>query len=115
MGGGSVCEAILFYCRRNLAIVGEYFRANLSLKLNELSSFTLSSFGFSAFASGGQLLHSFSNHQKTVTALAVDGTGSRLLSGGLDGHIKIHDLTTYRISHALKYQVRQTRQCDSAA
>jgi U3 small nucleolar RNA-associated protein 15 len=55
---------------------------------------------------GGQLLHSFSNHQKTVTALAVDGTGSRLLSGGLDGHIKIHDLTTYRICHALKYQVR---------
>lgn len=55
---------------------------------------------------GGQLLHSFSNHQKTVTSLAVDGTGSRLLSGGLDGHIKIHDLTTYRICHALKYQVR---------
>ena len=54
---------------------------------------------------GGQMLHCFSNHQKTVTSLAVDGTGSRLLSGGLDGHIKIHDLSTYRISHALKYQV----------
>jgi U3 small nucleolar RNA-associated protein 15 len=58
---------------------------------------------------GGQLLHTFSAHQKTVTSLAVDGTGSRMLSGGLDGHIKIHDLTTYRISHALKYQVSDGR------
>ena len=38
---------------------------------------------------GGKLLHTFSNHQKNVTGLAFDGTGSRLLSCGLDGHVKV--------------------------
>ena len=32
----------------------------------------------------GRALVSFSNHQKTVTALAFDGSSSRLLSAGLD-------------------------------
>ncbi len=34
--------------------------------------------------SGGRLLALFSNHQKTITSICFDGTGQRLLSGGLD-------------------------------
>ena len=33
---------------------------------------------------GGRLLTSFSNHQKTITALCFDGSSERLLSAGLD-------------------------------
>jgi U3 small nucleolar RNA-associated protein 15 len=47
--------------------------------------------------SGGKLLHTCSNHQKTITCLAVDGTKTRLLSGGLDHHVKIYSLTTYQV------------------
>ena len=38
---------------------------------------------------GGKLLHTFSSHQKNITGMAFDGTGSRLLSCGLDGHVKV--------------------------
>ena len=34
--------------------------------------------------SGGRLLQSVNNHTKTITCLAMDGEGGRLLSGGLD-------------------------------
>lgn len=51
---------------------------------------------------GGKTLHTLANHQKTVLELCVDGAGTRLLSGGLDGHIKIHDLSTFKVTHGLK-------------
>ncbi|CAH0487458.1 unnamed protein product [Peronospora farinosa] len=54
--------------------------------------------------SGGRLLHSFSSHQKTITSLGLDGTGTRLMSGSLDGHLKIYDLKTYELSHGFKYK-----------
>jgi len=53
--------------------------------------------------SGGRLVHKFSAHQRTVVALALDGTQTRILSGGLDGHLKIYDVATYRVVHGLKY------------
>ena len=40
--------------------------------------------------SGGRLLFGFSNHQKTITALAFDGSCHRLLSAGLDRLVLIH-------------------------
>ncbi|CAN0395662.1 unnamed protein product, partial [Discosporangium mesarthrocarpum] len=46
---------------------------------------------------GGRLLHTLSNHQKTVTCLCMDATGSRLLSGGMDRHVKIYDMVTYKV------------------
>ncbi|RLN72302.1 hypothetical protein BBJ28_00021654 [Nothophytophthora sp. Chile5] len=54
--------------------------------------------------SGGRLLHSFSSHQKTITSLGLDGTGTRLLTGSLDGHLKIYDLKTYELAHGFKYK-----------
>eukprot|EP00904_Undaria_pinnatifida_P006836 jgi/Undpi1/3282/HiC_scaffold_15.g06656.m1 len=53
---------------------------------------------------GGRLLHTLANHQKTVTCLALDGTGTRLLSGGLDRHVKIYNLENFKVVHMLKYQ-----------
>jgi U3 small nucleolar RNA-associated protein 15 len=53
--------------------------------------------------SGGRMLHQFSNHQKTITSLALDSSQSRLLSGSLDHSVKIYDLATYKVAHSLKY------------
>lgn len=60
--------------------------------------------------SGGRLLRRLANHQKTVTCLAVsDAAGpasaasARLLSGSLDGHVKVYELDTYRVTHASRY------------
>ncbi len=37
----------------------------------------------------GRLLRTLSNHQKTITSLIFDGEGTRILSAGLDHHIKV--------------------------
>ncbi|KAI9906970.1 hypothetical protein PsorP6_003562 [Peronosclerospora sorghi] len=54
--------------------------------------------------SGGRLIHSFSSHQKTITSLGLDGTGTRLMSGSLDGHLKIYDLKSFKLSHGFKFK-----------
>jgi U3 small nucleolar RNA-associated protein 15 len=53
--------------------------------------------------SGGRLLHTFNNHQKYVTSLCMDGSSSRLLSAGLDGHIKVYSLQTLQVVHGMKF------------
>jgi U3 small nucleolar RNA-associated protein 15 len=52
---------------------------------------------------GGRLIAEFSNHQKTVTALACDREGSRVLTGGLDGMIKVHDMKTFNNTASMRY------------
>ncbi len=52
---------------------------------------------------GGRLLHTFNNHQKNITCLTMDGTHSRLLSAGLDGHVKIYSLQTMQVVHGMKF------------
>ena len=52
---------------------------------------------------GGRLLHTLANHQKTVTCLALDGTGTRLLSGGLDRHVKIYNLENFKVGDENRY------------
>ena len=54
--------------------------------------------------SGGKLLHSFSNHQKTITSLCLDHSQSRILSASLDGHVKIYDVASHQVTHGMKYQ-----------
>jgi U3 small nucleolar RNA-associated protein 15 len=51
---------------------------------------------------GGRALHTFSNHQKNVTSLCWEGTGSRLLSTGLDGHVKMYNMQTLQVAHGLR-------------
>eukprot|EP00611_Tribonema_gayanum_P014065 TRINITY_DN2532_c0_g1_i1.p1 TRINITY_DN2532_c0_g1~~TRINITY_DN2532_c0_g1_i1.p1 ORF type:complete len:518 (-),score=189.42 TRINITY_DN2532_c0_g1_i1:333-1886(-) len=53
---------------------------------------------------GGKLVHECSHHQKTITCLALNGSRTRLLTGGLDGLVKICSLSTYQVMHGLRFQ-----------
>eukprot|EP00041_Stephanoeca_diplocostata_P010066 m.159431 g.159431 ORF g.159431 m.159431 type:complete len:510 (+) comp18006_c0_seq1:244-1773(+) len=48
-------------------------------------------------------LHTFSNHQKTITCLTFDSTHDRLLSGSLDRQVKVYDVKDYGVIHSMKY------------
>lgn len=52
---------------------------------------------------GGKLIQSFSSHQKLITSLQVDGSGSRLLTAGLDGLVKVHEIGTYKVTHTMHF------------
>ncbi|EME82881.1 uncharacterized protein MYCFIDRAFT_153617 [Pseudocercospora fijiensis CIRAD86] len=43
------------------------------------------------------------SHQKTVTALSTAQNGARILTAGLDGHVKIHDTVSWEVVAAFKY------------
>eukprot|EP00607_Mallomonas_marina_P008538 CAMPEP_0182419288 /NCGR_PEP_ID=MMETSP1167-20130531/3748_1 /TAXON_ID=2988 /ORGANISM="Mallomonas Sp, Strain CCMP3275" /LENGTH=302 /DNA_ID=CAMNT_0024594107 /DNA_START=588 /DNA_END=1492 /DNA_ORIENTATION=- len=53
--------------------------------------------------SGGRSLHCFENHQKDVTCLCLDGTGTRLLSGGAEGQVKVYSMQALQLTHGLKF------------
>lgn len=59
---------------------------------------------------GGRLLKKLSNFQKTVTCVALSplagpesAAAPRLLAGSLDGHVKIFELDSFRVTHASRY------------
>lgn len=52
---------------------------------------------------GGRCTRAISNHQKTITALAFNGSTSRLLTGGLDQMVKVYDVGTYKVVHTMRY------------
>ncbi|CAJ2502768.1 Uu.00g101620.m01.CDS01 [Anthostomella pinea] len=47
--------------------------------------------------------HIISNHQKTVTSLSLASNGRRLVSGALDGHVKIFETTGWNVVAGAKY------------
>ncbi|KAI1491798.1 WD domain-containing protein [Biscogniauxia mediterranea] len=51
----------------------------------------------------GKPQHIISNHQKTVTSLSLASNGKRLVSGGLDGHVKIFETTGWNVVAGAKY------------
>ena len=51
----------------------------------------------------GKAEHIVRSHQKTVTSLSTAQKGSRLLTGGLDGHVKIHNTTSWEVVAGFKY------------
>ena len=53
--------------------------------------------------SGGRLLHTIANHQKTVTQVCLDSQARRLLTASLDRHVKVFDTESYRVMHSMKY------------
>ncbi|XP_062139630.1 U3 small nucleolar RNA-associated protein 15 homolog [Drosophila sulfurigaster albostrigata] len=53
--------------------------------------------------SGCRLLTTMSQHHKTVTCLRLGSDGKRLFSGGLDRHVKIYDVSTYKTVHTITY------------
>ena len=52
---------------------------------------------------GGRLIHTFSNHQKTITTLFFNDENTRLFSGSLDRNLKVYDLKTYNVVHSSVY------------
>ncbi|KAI9342466.1 WD40-repeat-containing domain protein [Zopfochytrium polystomum] len=44
-----------------------------------------------------------SNHQKTITSSCLDGSGTRILTGSLDGQVKVFSLEECRVVHSIKY------------
>lgn len=52
---------------------------------------------------GGKLLASISQHNKTVTCLRLASNGRRLMSGSLDRKVKIYDVSTYQTVHTLDF------------
>lgn len=51
----------------------------------------------------GKPLHMIKNHQKTVTSLSLASNGGRLVSGGLDGHMKVFETTGWNVVAGSKY------------
>ncbi|KAI6709889.1 hypothetical protein JHW43_007563 [Diplocarpon mali] len=51
----------------------------------------------------GKPLHIVKNHQKTVTSLCLASKGTRLVSGGLDGHVKIFETSEWNVVAGAKY------------
>lgn len=51
----------------------------------------------------GKPLHIIKNHQKTVTSLCLASNGTRLVSGGLDGHVKIFETSGWNVVAGSKY------------
>lgn len=51
----------------------------------------------------GKVDHIIRSHQKAVTALATAQGGERLLTGGLDGHVKVHDSESWEVVAGFKY------------
>lgn len=48
-------------------------------------------------------LRQITNHQKTVTSLSLASNGRRVVSGSLDGHVKIYETGSWNIVSTAKY------------
>jgi U3 small nucleolar RNA-associated protein 15 len=51
----------------------------------------------------GKPLHMIKSHQKTVTALSLATQGKRVISGALDGHMKVFETTGWNVVAGSKY------------
>ncbi|KAF5296592.1 hypothetical protein FQA39_LY19296 [Lamprigera yunnana] len=52
---------------------------------------------------GGKLLGCISQHHKTITCLRLAMNNKRLLSGSLDRHVKVYDISTFQVAHTIDY------------
>lgn len=52
---------------------------------------------------GGKLLANFSQHHKTITCMRLASNNKRLMTGSLDRHVKIYDISTFKVVHTLDY------------
>ncbi|WOO82519.1 U3 small nucleolar RNA-associated protein 15 [Vanrija pseudolonga] len=51
----------------------------------------------------GKCVRALSNHQKTITSIAFDGTYGRVLTGGLDMMVKAYDVESWKVVHTMRY------------
>ncbi|TFB04276.1 U3 small nucleolar RNA-associated protein 15 [Trichoderma ghanense] len=49
-------------------------------------------------------LHLITNHQKTVTSMSLASGGRRLVTGSLEGHVKMFETTGWNVVNSFKYQ-----------
>uniref|UniRef100_A0A8C4N741 U3 small nucleolar RNA-associated protein 15 homolog n=1 Tax=Eptatretus burgeri TaxID=7764 RepID=A0A8C4N741_EPTBU len=63
---------------------------------------------------GGRLLSCIRGHHKTVTKLALNGAGNRLLVSSLDRHVKVYDTTNYKIVHSFDFPASVLSAADDA-
>lgn len=49
-------------------------------------------------------LHLITNHQKTVTSMSLASGGRRLVTGSLEGHVKMFETTGWNVVNSMKYQ-----------
>jgi hypothetical protein len=54
---------------------------------------------------GCRLLATVAAHAKLVTGAALDASGGRLLTSGLDGLVKVHELASFTAMHTLRFGV----------
>ncbi|XP_047506302.1 U3 small nucleolar RNA-associated protein 15 homolog [Pieris napi] len=52
---------------------------------------------------GGKLLANISQHHKTVTTIRLASNNSRLVSASLDRHVKIYDISTFKVVHNIDF------------
>ncbi|XP_030029481.2 U3 small nucleolar RNA-associated protein 15 homolog [Manduca sexta] len=52
---------------------------------------------------GGKQLANISQHHKTVTSLRLATNNSRLMSASLDRHVKIYDISTFKVVHSIDF------------
>ena len=52
---------------------------------------------------GGKPLHMLRNHQKTVTSLCLASKDARLVTGALDGHVKVFETSGWNVVAGSKY------------
>lgn len=51
----------------------------------------------------GRCVRALSNHQKTITTLAFDGSKGRVLTGSLDTMVKAYDVEEWKVVHTMRY------------
>ncbi|CAB3235035.1 unnamed protein product [Arctia plantaginis] len=51
----------------------------------------------------GKLLANISQHHKTITTLGLASNNSRLMSASLDRHVKIYDISTFKVIHNIDF------------
>jgi U3 small nucleolar RNA-associated protein 15 len=52
---------------------------------------------------GAKPVQLLKNHQKTITSLSLAGNGERLLTGALDGHVKVFETSGWNVVAGMKY------------
>ncbi|KHN96933.1 WD40 repeat-like-containing domain protein [Metarhizium album ARSEF 1941] len=52
----------------------------------------------------GRALRVLANHQRTVTSLSLASGGRRVVTGGLEGHVKVFETTGWNVVSGAKYQ-----------
>jgi U3 small nucleolar RNA-associated protein 15 len=55
------------------------------------------------FFAGGRVVTTLRNHAKAVTCAALSSSGDCLLTGGLDGRVKVHDVSTFNLVSSMSF------------